>query len=145
MRRAWTCGAILIGALAVCGPALAGESALEPSDQIITIVSPGEQLGISCDALSIAQQNSDVRVVLTISAAPGDVQPGYDKVLATDQQVSKGSVQVKVPNTPDIADHTYDMSVYVMDNKGSQSCDAGAVKVARTVSMLEKPGNSHHP
>jgi hypothetical protein len=145
MRKAWMTGAMLVGALAMYGPALAGESSLEPGDQIITIVSPGEQLGISCDALSIAQQNSDVRVVLTISAAPGDVQPGYDKVLATDQQVSNGAVHVKVPNTPDIADHTYDMSVYVMDNKGAQSCDAGAVKVARTVSMLEKARNSHQP
>jgi hypothetical protein len=137
-------GAALIGALAICGPALAGESALQPTDDVITVVSPGEQIGIACNALSVAQQNSDVRVVLTISAAPGDTPPGYNKVLATDQQVGKGSVHVKVPNTPDIANHTYEMSVYVVDPKGSQSCDAGTVKITQSVSMLERTGTSKH-
>ncbi len=144
MRTAWMSGAALIGALAICGPALAGESALQPTDDVITVVSPGEQIGIACNALSVAQQNSDVRVVLTISAAPGDTPPGYNKVLATDQQVGKGSVHVKVPNTPDIANHTYEMSVYVVDPKGSQSCDAGTVKITQSVSMLERTGTSKH-
>jgi hypothetical protein len=84
-----------------------------------------------------------VRVVLTISAAPGEIPPGYKKVLATDQQLSKGTVHVKVPNTPEIANHTYDMSVYVVDPKGSQSCDAGAVKVTQSLSMLEQTGSKH--
>jgi hypothetical protein len=137
------CGAVLLGALTICGPALAGNSALAPTDDVITVVSPGEQIGIACDALSVAQQNSDVRVVLTISAAPGEIPPGYKKVLATDQQLSKGTVHVKVPNTPEIANHTYDMSVYVVDPKGSQSCDAGAVKVTQSLSMLEQTGSKH--
>jgi hypothetical protein len=139
----WIGGAALLGALTVCGPAFAGDSALAPSDDVITVVSPGEQIGIACSALSVAQQNSDVRVVLTISAAPGDSAPGYNKVLATDQQLSKGTVHVKVPNTPEIANHTYDMSVYVMDNNGSQSCDAGSVKVTQSISMLEQTGSKH--
>jgi hypothetical protein len=143
MLKAWMSGAALLGALTICGPALAGESALAPNDDVITVVAPGEQIGIACNALSVAQQNSDVRVVLTISAAPGDAPAGYNKVLATDQQVSKGTVHVKVPNTPEIANHTYDMSVYVMDNKGTQSCDAGPVKITRTLSMLEQPGSKH--
>ncbi len=143
MRSAWMCGAVLLGALTICGPALAGNSALAPTDDVITVVSPGEQIGIACDALSVAQQNSDVRVVLTISAAPGEIPPGYKKVLATDQQLSKGTVHVKVPNTPEIANHTYDMSVYVVDPKGSQSCDAGAVKVTQSLSMLEQTGSKH--
>jgi hypothetical protein len=143
MRIMWMGGAALLSTLTICGPAFAGESALAPTDEIIPIVSPGEQIGIACDALSVAQQDSDVRVVLTISAAPGDASSGYNKVLATDQQVSKGAVHVKVPNTPDIANHVYDMSVYVMDPKGSQSCDAGPVKVTQAVSMLEKSGSQH--
>ena len=143
MRAAWISGAALLGALTICGPAFAGDSALAPNDDVITIVSPGEQIGIACGALSVAQQNSDVRVVLTISAAPGDTAPGYNKVLATDQQLSKGTVHVTVPNTPEIANHTYDMSVYVMGNKGSQSCDAGSVKVKQAVSMLEQTGSKH--
>jgi hypothetical protein len=136
-------GAMLLGTLTICGPALAGDSALAPTDDVVTIVSPGEQIGIACDALSVVQQNSDVRVVLTISAAPGEIPPGYRKVLATDQQLSKGTVHVKVPNTPEIANHTYDMSVYVVDPKGSQSCDAGSVKVTQSLSMLEQTGSKH--
>jgi hypothetical protein len=141
MRMFLIGGALLV---AIGGPAFAGDTALAPTDEIVPVVSPGEQIGIACDALSVAQQNSDVRVVLTISAAPGDTAPGYKKVLATDQQVSKGAVHVKVPNTPDIANHTYDMSVYVMDNKGSQSCDAGSVKVTQALSMLEQTGSGQH-
>ena len=143
MRIICISGAALIGALTICGPAFAGDSALAPDD-VVTVVSPGEQIGIACGALSVAQQNSDVRVVLTISAAPGDAPTGYNKVLATDQQVSKGSVHVKVPNTPEIANHTYDMSVYVMGSKGAQSCDAGSVKVTQTVSMLKQAGGGQH-
>ena len=144
MRKTFLGTALLLGALSVCGPAFAGDIAAPTSgSDMIPIVAPGEQIGIACDALSVAQANSDVRVVLTVSAMPGDVATGYKKVLATDQQLSKGSVHVKVPNTPDIANHTYDLSVYVVDPKGAQSCDAGTVKVTQAVSMLEKP-DSHH-
>ncbi|HEY5337044.1 MAG TPA: hypothetical protein VIJ85_02480 [Rhizomicrobium sp.] len=145
MRKILIAAAFLTGTLSICGPAFAGDVAAPVSgSEMIPIVAPGEQIGIACDALSVAQANSDVRVVLTVSAMPGDVAPGYKKVLATDQQVSKGSVHVKVPNTPDIANHTYDLSVYVVDPRGAQSCDAGAVKVSRAVSMLDKPDYSHH-
>lgn len=143
MRTMFLSSAILLG-LSV--PALAAPLSTRIADsEIIPVVVPGEQIGIACEALEVAQSNSDVRVVLTISAAPGDAQTsGYKKVLATDQQVSKGAVRVTVPNTPDIANHTYDMSVYVVDPKGSQTCDAGSVKVTQTLSMLEQPGNGQH-
>ncbi len=145
MRVSWLVGALLIGTLSICGPAFAGdvESALGPDDEVVPIVSPGEQIGIACDALSVVQQNSDVRVVLTISAVPGDSMPGYKKVLATDQHLTKGSVNVKVPNTPDIANHTYDVSVYVVDQKGSQTCNAGHVKVAQAIGMLQQTDRQH--
>jgi hypothetical protein len=135
---------VLLGALAMSGSAFAGSSAaLGPDDEVISVVAPGDQIAITCDALQVAEQNSDVRVVLTISAVPGDLAPGYQKVLATDQQLNKGSVNVKVPNTPDIENHTYDLSVYVMDKKGSQSCDAGHVKVAQTGAMLKRTDDQH--
>jgi len=135
MRKLLFCSVVLLSGLGAAAPAFAGDSALGPNDEIVPIVAPGEQIGIACDALAVAQTNSDVRVVLTISAAPGE-SPGYSKVLATDQKLAKGSVHVKVPNTPDIADHTYDLSVYVMDKKGSQSCDAGHVRVAQRMSQF---------
>ena len=121
--------AILSGLAALSAPALAGDSALNAATEIVPIVAPGEQIGIACDALLIAQQNSDVRVVLTVSAAPGE-SGGYGKVLATEQKVSKGAVSVTVPNMPELADHTYDLSVYVMGAKKSLTCDAGHVKVS---------------
>jgi len=136
------CG-VLLGALAMSGSAFAGSKAAGASDEVIPVVAPGDQIGIACDALQVAQQNSDVRVVLTISAIPGDSMPGYQKVLATDQQLKNGSVQVTVPNTPEIADHTYNLNVYVMDKKGSQSCDAGHVKVAQTLSVLRRTDAQH--
>jgi hypothetical protein len=143
MRTLLLGSALLLG---LSAPAFAAPVSTRVADnEIIPVVVPGEQIGIACDALEVAQSDSDVRVVLTISAAPGDSSTtGYKKVLATDQQVSKGAVRVKVPNTPDIANHTYDMSVYVVDPKGSQSCDAGSVKVTQTLSMLEQPGNGQH-
>ncbi len=145
MRASWLGGAMLLGTLSICGPAFAGDTSnmLGPNDEVVPIVSPGEQIGIACDALSVAQQNSDVRVVLTISAVPGDSMPEYKKVLATDQQLSKGSVHIKVPNTPDIANHTYDISVYVMDPKGSQTCNAGHLKVAQAIGMLQQTDSQH--
>jgi hypothetical protein len=144
MRTIIFASALLTSMAAVCSPAFAGDSALGPNDEIVPVVAPGEQIGIACDALEVAQQNSDVRVVLTVSAMPGDKDQGYNKVLATDQQVAKGAVRVKVPKLPDIANHTYDLSVYVSGQKGSQSCDAGHVKVANRVSMLlQQTGGEH--
>ncbi|HWA29616.1 MAG TPA: hypothetical protein VG867_00895 [Rhizomicrobium sp.] len=144
MRTTMIAGAVLASMAAFCAPAYAGDSALGPNDEIVPIVAPGEQIGIACDALQVAQQNSDVRVVLTVSAKPGEKSTGYDKVLATDQQVARGAVRVKVPKLPDIADHTYDLSVYVTGEKGSQSCDAGHFKVANRLSMLSEQSGSQH-
>lgn len=138
MRTKILASVALMGAAAFCSPAFAGDSALAPSDEVIPIVAPGEQIGVACEALQVAQQNSDVRVVLTVSVKPGEKSPGYGKVLATDQQVSNGGVRVKVPNLPNIADHTYDLTVYVMAPSGAQAqtCDAGHVKVTQRMSAL---------
>lgn len=138
MRTSWIGCSVLLGALAMSGSAFAGD--LGPNDEVVPVVAPGDQIGISCDALQVAQQSSDVRVVLTISAVPGDSMPAYQKVLATDQQLNKGSLQVTVPNTPEIGNHTYDLKIYVMDTKGSQTCDAGHVKVAQSIVVPKSPG-----
>jgi hypothetical protein len=72
-----------------------------------------------------------VRVVLTISAQPGDIGPGYRKVLATDEQVANGAVRVRIPMAPDLVDHTVNVNVYVVGDKSTQSCDAGHMKIVR--------------
>jgi len=143
MRTSWIGCGVLLCALATSGSAFAASIdavRLGPNDEVVPIVAPGDQIGISCDALQVAQQSSDVRVVLTVSAIPGDSMPAYQKVLATDQQLNKGSLQVTVPNTPEIGNHTYDLTIYVMDKKGSQTCDAGHVKVAQSVVVPKNPG-----
>lgn len=127
-------------ALALSSPAWAGSaapptpkaSAAGDSDiEVTPFVNPGDQIGIACSALTKSNADSDVRVVLTISAMPGDTGPGYNKVLATDEQVAHGAVRVRIPTVPDIENHTVNINVYVMGDKGSQSCDAGHLKIVR--------------
>jgi len=100
--------------------------------EIVPSVTPGDQIGIACNALVKSNPDSDVRVVLTISAVPGDVPPGYKKVLATDEQVGHGAVRVRIPTVPDLEDHLVNVNVYVVGDKGaSQSCNAGHMKIVR--------------
>lgn len=138
MRIKILAGAMIVSAAAFCSPAFAEDTVLGPSDEIIPVVAPGDQIGVACGALKVAQQNSDVRVVLTVSAMPGSSDnPGYGKVLATEQKVAKGAVHVTVPDLPNISDHTYDLTVYVVGTKGAETCDAGHVKVAQQ--RLQQP------
>lgn len=121
-------------------PAQAGEEStmagspaqLQPAAAAPAIpqVAPGDQIAIACNPLQAREADSDVRVVLTVSAAPGEADLGYKKVLATDAQLLKDAVRVRIPKAPDLDDHTVDLDVYVVDNKGSHRCDAGQMKVS---------------
>jgi hypothetical protein len=98
--------------------------------EVVPSVNPGDQIGIACTALTKSNADSDVRVVLTISAEPGQTPPGYKKVLATDEEVGQGAVRVRIPAVPDLADRMVNVNVYVMGVDGAQkSCDAGHVKI----------------
>ena len=143
MRTKILASAMLMAMTAFCSPAFADDSVLGPDDEVIPVVAPGDQIGVACGPLQIAQKDSDVRVVLTVSAMPGDDNPGYGKVLATEQKVAAGAVRVTVPDLPDISDHLFDLTVYVMRTKGAQTCDAGYVKVAEQRGLLKKPGSQH--
>ena len=99
-------------------------------DEIVPNVMPGDQIAIACGALEQRSADSDVRVVLTISAVPGESVPGYKKVLATDAQLLKDAVRVRIPSVPDLEDHTVDLNVYVVDDKGAQRCNAGHMKIS---------------
>jgi hypothetical protein len=103
----------------------------------VPVVAPGEMIGIACEALSYSAPDNDVRVVLTISATPsGSEDPGYKKVLATNEQLTKGAVHVRIPEVPDLANRTVDVNVYVVNAMGSHSCDAGHMHIAH---RLKKP------
>ena len=140
MRNLMTC---LAGAaaLALAGPAFADGTNSAPgkaadsmaSGEVVPTVLPGDDIAISCDALAGSDASSDVRVVLTISAMPGESKPGIKRVMATNEEVSKGAVRVRIPELPALDDRTVNLDVYVVDEKGSKSCDAGHVKIADEV------------
>jgi hypothetical protein len=98
--------------------------------EVVPFVNVGDQIGIACTALTKSNPQSDVRVVLTISAQPGDA-PGYNKVLATDEQVAHGAVRVRIPTVPDLEDHLVNVDVYVVGEQSAQSCNAGHMKIVR--------------
>ena len=93
-------------------------------------VTPGDNIMIACDAVQKRAADSDVRVVLTISAVPGEAAPGYAKVLATDEQLLKDAVRVRIPQLPNLEDHTVGLDVYVVGSANAEHCDAGHMKIS---------------
>lgn len=143
MRKTFVAAAALGAGLLAAGPALANGKAPLPTkidhyaplaadDEVLPVVTPGEEIGIACDALEYTAPDNDVRVVLTISAKPSDVAPapGYKKVLATNEQLTKGAVRVRIPDTPDLVNHIVAVSVYVVHGDAARNCDAGHMRIA---------------
>lgn len=124
-------------ALVVATPALAQQNFthrlrnIMPTDSDASVPSmmPGDQMAIECDALATSAPNSDVRVVMTLTQAKGEGATGYKKLLATNEQVGKGAVRVRVPDAPDLPHHTVHVRVYVMDAKGTRACDGGTIRI----------------
>ena len=90
MRTKILASAALMGVAAFCSPAFADDSALGPNDEVVPVVAPGDQIGVACGPLQIAQQDSDVRVVLTVSAMPGDTNPGIAETVENDVRAVLG-------------------------------------------------------
>jgi len=132
MRQLVAAITLFFGAALVHTPALA-EATLIPSPdnstEIVPDVAPGDEISIACAPIEHRDANSDVRVVLTIAALPNESSPGFKKVLATDEQLGRYGVVVRIPDVPDLADHTVSLNVYVVDGGPPQGCDAGHVKV----------------
>lgn len=87
----------------------------------------GQQLGIACSAAG--REGSEVRVVMQFDPMPGETPTGYGAFLITEQTVEDGLVHVRVPDMPDVANHTVDVKVFVTDEAGTASCDAGRIKI----------------
>jgi len=92
----------------------------------------GEDVAIACDAIERVADPSDVRVVLTIAAVPGDSSPGYKKILAVNEKVTGSAVHLKVPSAPDLENHTVNLSVYVVDGAQRNDCDGGQYRIVQT-------------
>jgi hypothetical protein len=92
----------------------------------------GEDVAIACEAIERVADPSDVRVVLTIAAVPGDSSPGYKKILAVNEKVTGSAVHLKVPSAPDLENHTVNLSVYVVDGAHRNDCDGGQYRIVQT-------------
>ncbi len=90
-------------------------------------VTRGQPLGIAC--ADVNQADADVRVVMQVSNSAGDSPTGYAAVLATDQTVERGMVHIRVPDVPGLAQHTVSIKVFVVDRRGTHSCNAGRVRI----------------
>lgn len=101
-----------------------------PSDigggETIRKVTRGDKLAIACDGMDLS--SGDVRVVLNVDAS-GAKKLGYQGVLATEQTHDNGKLQIRVPDAPDLANHTVNVKVFVMNGGSTTSCDAGTVRV----------------
>jgi hypothetical protein len=91
-------------------------------------VKPGDGVDIACAALE-TNPGADVRVVMTLAQVSGETKTGYRKLMATDEKVVKNTVHFRVPETDGIENHTVHLKVYVVGEKGAQSCDAGLMKI----------------
>lgn len=135
MRNSWA-GAASFAAISVFGGAAFASGVPAPAinadqytQQDVPTVALGDEISIACDALAYSGAD-DVRVVLTVSAAPTETPTGYKKVLATDEQMLQGAVRVKIPNMPDLENRTVDLNVYVVNADGSTACSGGQMKIA---------------
>lgn len=88
-------------------------------------VTRGQFIGVACANVQRVARDA-IRVVMYFAA---NEAPGYRGVLATDMQVSAGAVHIRVPDTPDIAEHTMQVRVYFVDANGRHMCDAGKVRI----------------
>jgi hypothetical protein len=96
--------------------------------ETIRKVGRGERLAIMCEGVDLAGPD-DVRVVLNF-AASGAKELGYKGVLATDQTRSDGKLQIRVPDAPDLANHTLDVEVFMLNGGDkAKTCDAGKVRI----------------
>jgi hypothetical protein len=126
--------ALLLSAAAAFSMPAAADTSLPaiPADnggaEVVPNVAPGDEIVVACAPIEHRDANADVRVVLSISAVPDQVAPGYHKVLATDEEVSKYGVKVRIPDLPDLPDHTVNLNVYVVGQK-TADCDGGHLRV----------------
>jgi hypothetical protein len=143
MEKIWTAAALLLATtfaiqanaqVPVQTASATAVAGLGNGAEIVPSVEAGDEIVVACAPIEQRETNSDIRVVLTIASAPSDVPPGFKKVLATDEEVSRYGVKVRVPSVPELPDHTVNLDVYVVGQSASRDCDGGHLRVV-----------SHHP
>lgn len=150
MGRIWIGAALLGGAAVLSAPVCAQTpnpnakftqiASPDNNTEALPDLAPGDDVAIACGPIERVADPSDVRVVLTIAAVPGDTSPGYKKILALNEKVTGSAVHLKVPNAPDLANHTVNLSVYVVDQAHNGDCDAGQYRIVQTPAVVKAPG-----
>jgi hypothetical protein len=92
----------------------------------IAEVRPGQTVTITGDCVSGRSADS-LRVVLTL--ADGVVTSGYRAVLATDQRIRDGNLQVRVPDMPEADNRVFQVKVFGLGDQAPQMCEAGAIRI----------------
>ena len=95
-----------------------------PSEPIAE-VRPGETVTITGDCVSAPSDN--LRVVLTL--ADDVISAGYRAVLATDQRIRDGNLQVRVPDMPGADNRVFQVKVFRLGEQVPQICEAGAIRI----------------
>ncbi len=93
----------------------------------ITPVDRGQDLAIECGCIGLP--GADISVVMALDPVQGETPTGYQKVLLTDETVGGNAVHVRVPDMPDLVNHTVTLKIYVTSAKGTTACNAGHLRI----------------
>lgn len=94
-----------------------------PSEPVFE-VRPGQTVTITGECIR-APSADDLRVVLTLAEGTA----GYRAVMATDQRIHDGNLQVRVPDMPDADDQVFQVKVFRLGQQTPQICEAGAIRI----------------
>jgi len=92
-------------------------------------VRPGQTVTITGDCLARMPSADNLRVVLTMAAGADGTDPGYRAVVATDQRISEGALQVRVPDMPEAENHVFQVKIFRLDEQAPQICEAGSIRI----------------
>ncbi len=87
----------------------------------------GQYLGLACANID---KGSDGAVAVVLYPDNNQSPTGIVGVLATEQTIEAGLVHVRVPDFPELADHTLHVKVYYRDAGGNHVCDGGNVRIS---------------
>jgi len=91
-------------------------------------VRPGETVTITGECVR-GPSSESLRVVLTLAEGTGGAVTGYRAVLATDQRIRDGNLQVRVPDMPEADNHVFQVKVFRLGEQAPQICEAGAIRI----------------
>ncbi len=128
------CLAMLAGVMALLfgGTAYAMDAVLDSvidGGAIIHAVKPGDHFDIVGDCLNVARSGHELRVMLQLADKPDQSNMGYRNVLATEQHLGDASLQVRVPEMPEMTNHVFRVKVFALDGGEPATCDAGQIRI----------------